>query len=145
MPQESYIVSVHNTLTGQTEDIEVSEAIYSGCRRSGWAIRRNNDRFRENEIPFSDLKGGIDGAYENFNEFRTDQNDPALLVAGSIALQDLYQAMESLAEPEQKLLSAFFFEEKSVRQVAADMGLPHMTVHYQKTQLLRKLKKLLEK
>ena len=145
MSKENYVVSVHNTLTGMTEDIEVSEAIYNGYRRSFWTIKRNDDRFRENEIPFSDLKGGLDGAYENFDEFRSEQDDPEKIIIKALALQDLQHVLVDLTDSEQELLRAFYAEGKSVRQAAADMGLPHMTVQSQKARLLRKLKKLLEK
>ena len=145
MSKENYVVSIHNALTGITEDIEVSEAIYNGYRRSFWTIRRNDGRFRENEIPFSDLKGGLDGAYENFDEFRSEQDDPEKIVIKALALQDLQHVFADLTDSEQELLRAFYAEGKSVRQAAADMGLPHMTVQSQKARLLRKLKKLLEK
>jgi len=145
MSNESYIISVYNTVTGQFEDIEVCEDIYNGYRRSGWAIKRNNGRFRENEITFSDLKGGMDGAYENFDEFRSDQNNPALLVAEELTLQDLRQALINLTDDERRLHQAIFLEGKSERQTAAELDWPYMTVHDRKIRLLRKLKKLLEK
>jgi len=145
MSKENYMISVHNTITGMTENIEVSEAVYNGYRRSGWAIKRNNGRFRENEIPFSDLKGGLDGAYENFDEFRSEQDDPEKIVIEALTLQDLQYVLAGLTDSEHKLLRVFFAEGKSVRQAAAEMGLPHMTVQSQKARLLRKLKKLLEK
>ena len=145
MPIENYILSVHNTITGRAEDIEVDEAVYNGYRRSGWTVKRNNDRFRENEIPFSDLKGGMDGAYENFEEFRSEQDDPEKIVMKALAQRDLQSVLADLTDSEHELLRAFYDERKSVRQVAADMGLPHMTVQSQKARLLRRLKKLLEK
>ena len=145
MSQENYIISVYNTVTRQAEDIEVCEDVYNEYRRGGWTIERNDRRFRENETPFTDLKGGLDGAYENFAEFRAEQEDPEKIVIETLVLQDLRFVLAGLTDSEHELLQLFFAEGKSVRQAAADMGLPHMTVQSQKARLLRKLKKLLEK
>jgi len=104
MPQENYILSVYNTISGKVEEIEVSEADYNEYRRGGWCIDRSNRRFREKETPFTDLKGGLDGAYENFDEFRSEQDDPAQLVVNELLLEDLRQALACLTDAERELL-----------------------------------------
>jgi RNA polymerase sigma factor (sigma-70 family) len=143
MSQENYILSVFNTITGKAEDIGVDEAIYNGCRRSGWAIRRNDDRFRENEIPFSDLKGGIDGAYENFDEFRSEANDPASLVIQQLTQQQLRTALDLLDEPDQELLRDLFERGMTEREIAAVQGVSQNVVHRKKQRIIRHLKNIL--
>jgi len=144
MSQENYILSVYNTITGQFEDIEVSEAIYNGCRRSGWAVKRNDDRFRENEIPFSDLKGGSDDAYENFDEFRTEADNPEQLTIAKLTSQELQQAWNGLTDGERELLQGLIVKGKSEREVAREMGMPQRTLHDRKVNVFRKIKKMMD-
>lgn len=144
MSKENYILSVYNTITGMTEDIEVSEAVYNGCRRSGWAIIRNDGRFRENEIPFSDLKGGIDGAYENFSEFRSDADNPAGHVVQQLTLQQLQNALGNLDKPDQELLLDLFEHGKTEREIADAQGVSQVAIHKRKRRLIKNLKIYLE-
>jgi len=144
MSQENYMLSVYNTITGQFEDITVSEAIYNGCRRSGWAVKRKDDRFHENEIPFSDLKGGLDGAYENFDEFRSEEGNPADLAVQQLTLHQLRIALGSLDKPDQELLLDLFERGKTEREIAAAQGVSQVAIHKRKQRLIKKLKIFLE-
>ena len=144
MSQENYMLSVYSAISGQAEDIEVNEAVYNEYRRGGWRVDNNDRSFREHETPFSDLKGGLDGAYENFDEFRAEHNDPAQLVVSALTQQDLRRAFACLAEDERELLQALIIEGKSERQTAAAMGVPRMTISDRKTRLLRKMRRILE-
>jgi len=146
MSQENYILSVYNPSTKQMVAVEVDEALYNCYRRSGWRMDYNDIRFRDHETPFSALKGGQDGAYENFDEFRSEHeaNDPASLVAKDLTLQDLRQGWACLADDERNLLRILFFEGKSERQTAKVLEMPYMTVHDQKVKILRKLKNCLK-
>lgn len=49
-----------------------------------------------------------------------------------------------LAPEEQALIRALFFEEKTERQYAEELGVYRNAVHVRKTRILKKLKKLLE-
>lgn len=142
MSQENYMLSVYNPATRQAESIAVSEALYNEYRRGKWRMDNNDDSFNDHETAFTALKGGQDGAYENFDEFRSDQNNPEKLVIEALARQDLLQAFAFLTEDERKLFHALFLEEKSERQAARELGLPQRTLHDRKVNLLRKVKKL---
>ena len=141
---EKHMLNIYNPTNKQAEQIEVSEAVYNEYRRGGWKIENNDRRFRRRETSFTDLKGGINGAYENFDEFRSEEDNPALLVVEKLFLQNLQQVLSDLTDDERELLHAFFFEGKSERRVAAEMDMPRMTIRDRKAKLLRKMRKILE-
>ena len=69
------IVSVYDTITKRYVEIEVSEKIRTYYNRTQWNIDDNNKSFYKHEIQFSALKGNINGELENFQEFRTENDD----------------------------------------------------------------------
>jgi len=141
MQQKGYLLSVYNPATRKTEDIVVDEALYNEYRRGGWNIENNDRSFHSHEIPFTDLKGGLDSAYENFDEFRSDQDDPARVLIAKLTFQELRQAWDSLTEEERELLQTLLIEGKSVREVAAIQGVSHNAVHKKKQRLIKILQK----
>lgn len=54
----------------------------------------------------------------------TDRSD------SSFRYQQLYQALERLPEKERAAISLFYFEERSIKEIAAIMGIPQGTVKY---------------
>ena len=62
---KKYYLYVHNTMTGKTEKVEVTEEVYFVYRRTEWNIKDNNNSFYKHEIQLSSLIG----YYENFSEF----------------------------------------------------------------------------
>ena len=144
MSQDNFLLSVYNTITGTTEDVEVSEAVYNGYRRGGWSVDYNDQRFHNHETAFSELKGGLDGAYENFDEFRSEQDNPERLVIEKLTSQQLLTALDLLDETERSLLRLLFVDGKSVREAAAICGVSHNAVHKKKQRLQKFLQKFLE-
>jgi RNA polymerase sigma factor (sigma-70 family) len=142
MSEKKYTLHVYNITSGSTEEVEVSEAVYNEYRRGGWRIENHDRRFRENETPFSDLKGGLDGAYENFEEFRSEADNPEQLAIDALTQQDLRRVLACLTEDERELLQSVA-EGKSERQIAKEIGLPQRTLHDRKVNLLRKIKKIM--
>ena len=138
-----HTISVYNPATGQVEHIEVSEAVYNEYRRGGWCIENNDRRFRKHEIPFVDLKGGLHGTYENFDEFRSNQSDPEQLVIEKSMLHELQRAMDGFTENDRALLYAIFVDGKSEREIAAEQGVSQVAIHKRKQRFIKILKKLL--
>ena len=60
-------------------------------------------------------------------------------------VERIQQCLLRLNEVERQLIISLFYYEKSERQLAAEIGIPRMTLHDRKTKILGKLKKLLEK
>ena len=82
------IVSVYDTITKRYVEIEVSEKIRTYYNRTQWNIDDNNKSFYKHEIQFSALKGNINGELENFQEFRTENDDVEMVL--SISLDTFY-------------------------------------------------------
>lgn len=66
-------------------------------------------------------------------------------VVNSLLQKKLHCCLEQLQQPEQDMLYALYFDGLSERQVAAQFGVHHMTIHNRKIKLLRKLKKMMDK
>lgn len=60
-------------------------------------------------------------------------------------VERLQQCLLRLNEAERQLIISLFYYERSERQLAAETGIPRMTLHDQKVKILGKLKKLMEK
>lgn len=65
-------------------------------------------------------------------------------VLHKLEVDKLHTALAMLAPEEQALIQALFFEEKTERQYAEELGVYRNAIHVRKTRILKKLKKLLE-
>nr|WP_318684565.1 sigma-70 family RNA polymerase sigma factor [uncultured Acetatifactor sp.] len=75
----------------------------------------------------------------------TDEADSAEEQAiRNIQIQQLHRALALLPEDEQLLIRQIFFEERTERELADEMGIYHNAVHKKKERILRRLKKILE-
>lgn len=106
------IVSVYDTITKRYVEIEVSEKIRTYYNRTQWNIDDNNKSFYKHEIQFSALKGNINGEFENFQEFRTENDDVERRVIQNIKFEKLYSCLNELSEDERRLIFAIYFEKK---------------------------------
>ena len=100
------IVSVYDTITKRYVEIEVSEKIRTYYNRTQWNIDDNNKSFYKHEIQFSALKGNINGELENFQEFRTENDDVERRVIQNIKFEKLYSCLNELSEDERRLIFA---------------------------------------
>ena len=104
------IVSVYDTISKRYVEIEVSEKIRTYYNRTQWNIDDNNKSFYKHEIQFSALKGNINGEFENFQEFRTENDDVERRVIQNIKFEKLYSCLNELSEDERRLIFAIYFE-----------------------------------
>ena len=139
-----YTLSVFNTITGRYEVVPVTEEVYRTYRRTGWSIDNNNASYYDHEIQFSQLIGGDDGNYENFHEFVSDADAVSNEAIDAIYKDLLYKAMDSLTADEAELITALFFDGKTERQYADELGVYRNAVHKKKMRILEKIKKLIE-
>lgn len=84
----------------------------------------------------------MDDNGEQFSDTSVHVEDEACF---AIMCDALHQALSQLDAQERELIQALYFEQKTERQWAAEIGVPRMTMHDQKVRILEKLKKLLEK
>jgi RNA polymerase sigma factor (sigma-70 family) len=67
------------------------------------------------------------------------------VVTDKLIEEKLHQCLSQLTKEEQELIFTLFFQNKSEHQLAAETGIPRMTLHDRKVKILRTLKKLIEK
>ena len=138
------IVSVYDTITKRYVEIEVSEKIRTYYNRTQWNIDDNNKSFYKHEIQFSALKGNINGELENFQEFRTENDDVERRVIQNIKFEKLYSCLNELSEDEPRLIFAIYFENKTENEVAYFLHTTQQNINKKKRRILCKLNKLLK-
>ena len=114
-------LSVYNTLTGEYEGVPVTEEVYHAYRRTGWNMMKN-DAKHSVAIPFSNLIGGDDGAFENFGEFVSDNGNPPHTVEDRMSKAVLHRILSALPEAEKRLIAALVVDGKSEREYARKRG-----------------------
>ncbi|MDR1591855.1 MAG: sigma-70 family RNA polymerase sigma factor [Prevotellaceae bacterium] len=137
---EKFTLRIYNPATAEYEEVEMTEEIYNTYRRTDWGIENNDASFFGHEIQFSGLVGELD----NFRELVSDEDNPEEKVIAKFTGQALRNAYEQLNNDEQKLIAALFFEGKTERQYAGELGVYHNAVHKRKLRILKKLKNILE-
>lgn len=138
------IVSVYDTITKRYVEIEVSKKIRTYYNRTQWNIDDNNKSFYKHEIQFSALKGNINGEFENFQEFRTENDDVERRVIQNIKFEKLYSCLNELSEDERRLIFAIYFEKKTENEVAYFLHTTQQNINKKKRKILCKLNKLLK-
>ena len=68
------VIRVYDTIIKKYIETEVSEKVCTYYDRTQWNIDDNDESLYKQEIQFSALIGGADGAFENFYEFVTDKD-----------------------------------------------------------------------
>ena len=138
------IVSVYDTITKRYVEIEVSEKIRTYYNRTQWNIDDNNKSFYNHEIQFSVLKGNINGELENFQEFRTENDDVERRVIQNIEFGRLYKCLDKLTDDERRLIAMIYFENKTEAECASLLHTTQQNMHEKKRRILCKLNKFLK-
>lgn|GEM_PF-6573728 len=63
----------------------------------------------------------------------------------AVMVERMMACIRILPLEERSLIRELFFYNKGERQLSAETGIPQMTLHYRKSKILKKLRKLLEK
>ena len=143
--ENTYTVTVFNTITSEYEEVSVSKAVYNEYRRGEWRVQKNDEKHGDNETPFSSLIGGENAAYENFHEFIDESQNPLLLVLEKEEAPELHKAICQLSEEDRLLVESIFFKGMSEREYAEKCGVFRNAVHKRKRRILGLLKNILEK
>ena len=106
-------VRVYDTITKKYVEVEVNETVRTYYDRTQWNIEDNDKSFYKHEIQFSALKGNINGELENFQEFRTENDDVERRVIQNIKFEKLYSCLNELSDDERRLIFAIYFENKT--------------------------------
>ena len=81
---------------------------------------------------------------ENAQQFSDEQESVESVVLHKLEVDRLHTALSLLAPEERALIQALFFEEKTERQYADELGVYRNAVHVRKMKVLKKLRALLE-
>lgn len=81
---------------------------------------------------------------ENARQFAAAAESVEDVVIRKLAVDKLHTALSLLTPEERALIQALFFEEKTERQYADELGVYRNAVHVRKMKALKKLKKILE-
>jgi RNA polymerase sigma factor (sigma-70 family) len=81
---------------------------------------------------------------ENAQQFSGGEESVENIVLHKLEVDKLHTALAMLTPEEQDLIQALFFEEKTERQYAEELGVYRNAVHVRKNRVLKKLKKFLE-
>ena len=89
----------------------------------------------------------LDTEETNGEDAISDLTSPRVedIVTDKLIAEKLHLCLSQLAKEEQELIFTLFFKNKSEHQLAAETGIPRMTIHDRKVKILSTLKKLMEK
>ncbi|MBR4101853.1 MAG: sigma-70 family RNA polymerase sigma factor [Oscillospiraceae bacterium] len=142
---EKKFLSVFNPSTGQYENVEVTEEFYHAYRRMNWRKEKREQKYQSWFIPFSSLKGGLNGAFQNFHEFITNVNHPEHIMDANGEKRCLYKALKALEEDELKLIFYLFYKDMTEEECADVFGNTQQAISKRKTRLLYKIAELMKK
>ena len=118
------------------EKVSVSEEVYRAFKRPLWTERKRRQVRAEHER-----------SLEQFSEDGFDVPDESALVdeivEDKLMLDMLFAALAELTDDERGLVDALFFDEKSEREVAREVGISQPAIHKRRNRILEKLKNLL--
>ncbi len=137
-------LSVWNPGTQTFETIEVTNEVYNYYRRSKWNLEDQEKKINRFETPFSGLKGGENGAYENFKEFISEGCDPESQYFKEDIIRLLIKTVSELEEADRLLLEALYRMEKTEKQYAEEIGVSQPAIHKKKKRILQVLYKALK-
>ncbi|MSS10920.1 sigma-70 family RNA polymerase sigma factor [Clostridium sp. WB02_MRS01] len=129
------------TIVVKRQRVEVNEAVYRAYHKEREAERYQSKLIRQNELSLERFRE--DGVNIDYLVVRV-QPDIVDKLIHQEQLEALWIALQSLSEDECTLIDELFFNEKSERKLAAELGMATMTLHDRKHRILKKLKKLLE-
>lgn len=134
-------LSVYDAVSKRYAEVEVSDEVYTYYKRTGWAIENNDRSFYEHEIQFSMLKGGTNGAFENFREFISAED----VTERYIMAEELNKALKMISSKDRELIEMLYYKGMTERECAAYYGISQKNIHKKKVRILDDLHKLLKK
>jgi RNA polymerase sigma factor (sigma-70 family) len=139
MPEKKkYQIKIHGQLVPVTEEVYLT---YYRMNRRALHLEeqdRKHGVFHYSALDTEDTIGE-DGIPDRISPPVED------VVTDKLLAEKLRQCLAQLTQEEQKLIFTLFFQNKSEHQLAAETGIPRMTIHNRKKRILSRLKKLMEK
>lgn len=117
--------------------IPVTEEVYYAFKRPAWKERKRRQVRAEKELS---LEAFADAGFE----IPSSQALVDEIVEDKLLLDMLFRALSELTEDERFLINELFFNDKSEREVAKEIGRSKTGIHKQKEKILSKLRNLLK-
>ena len=116
--------------------IPVGKEVYDAFKRSAWKERKRSQVRAEKELS---LEAFADAGFEiPSGEALVDE-----IVEDKLLLDMLSKALSELTEEERVLIDELFFNDKSEREIAREIGVSQPAIHKRRNRILEKLKKLM--
>jgi RNA polymerase sigma factor (sigma-70 family) len=116
--------------------IPVSKEVYYAFKRPAWRERKRRQVRAEKELS---LEAFADAGFEiPSGEALVDE-----IVEDKLLLDMLSKALSELTEEERVLIDELFFNDKSEREIAREIGVSQPAIHKRRNRILEKLKKLM--
>ena len=116
--------------------IPVSKEVYDAFKRPAWKERKRRQVRAEKELSleaFADAGFEIPSSQALVDEIFEDK----------LLLDMLSKALSELTEEERVLIDELFFNDKSEREIAREIGVSQPAIHKRRNRILEKLKKLM--
>ena len=135
--------------------IEVTDEVYTAYMKGNRKIRYfENDLKTERTVKdkdgnikqiFPSREDSLDRLMEdNAQQFSDSHESVEDIVIQKISLEKLHMALSKLSKKDRELIYALFYEEKTERDYAKQIGVYPSAVHSRKIRVLKKLKNLLK-
>lgn len=142
------IISIYDYATRAVVEVEVERKVAVIYKREHWREENSDRSFKRFNTTITDLKGGSEEAFENFNEFLKLASDPnAEACEAEIAelrecrISMLHEAVESLIPAQRYLINQIYFNGKTQEDLAAEKGVNQSSVSKQLNRALKNLRK----
>lgn len=134
--RESYYLPLNGELISVSK--EVYEEFYTHSRRERYLEERD---IAKGLLYFSDY----DTADNNFIDYVKDRTvNVEKIVEIGMVRKELYKALDGLNSEERDLIEQIFFSERSIRKIARDAKISHVTIQKRRNKVLEKLKEVLK-
>ena len=116
--------------------IPVGKEVYDAFKRPAWKERKRSQVRAEKELS---LEVFADAGFE----IPSGQALVDEIVEDKLLLDMLSKALSELTEDERFLINELFFNDKSEREIAREIGVSQPAIHKRRNRILVKLKKLM--
>lgn len=129
------------TIVVKHQRVEVSEAVYHAYHQERESERYQNKLAQEYELSLERFQN--EGVNVEYMAGKHGESIEDKLIWKE-QLKKLHLALQLLNAEEQVLIKELFFNDKSERMLASELGIANMTVHDRKHRILKKLKNLIK-
>lgn len=116
------------------ERVPVTQEVYYAYKRPEW---REWKRLQVR----SDKERSFDAMLENGRQFPENRALVDDIVVDKLLLDLLFAALNTLSPDERSLINALYYQEKTLREMASEMGMSYVAVHKREKRILEKLRK----